>query len=286
MKKHVAIIVAMVLIFALSVTVLAESETVQIKAKVVENNGVQEETKENEPTKKVQNVTVRILEGEYENEEYEMVYVISEDVENNITSNLELNEKDNILVNIEEKDGEITKITYKENIKQNYTLFVLGAIILIVLIIIGINTSIVSVIIYLLTITLTIFSLIFSMKMGWNLILVASILSFLITVFYITRANGMNKKTLSMIFVSILSITFAGILMYVLFDIMGLANINIKVTENFVNIKDLICSCIIVVSCGVSNLIILVKLNIDSFFNRPYKTKSDNIIKGQRSLKL
>lgn len=286
MKRYVAIVVTIILIFALTITVFAETEEVKVKAKVVENSKVQEETKENEPSKKVQSVTVRILEGEYENEEYEMSYVISEDVQDGVTSNIELKEDDNILVNIEEKDGEVTNITYKEHLKDNHILYIVGAILIILLLIIGIKTGILPIIIYLLTIIITILSLIFSMKLGWNLVLVASILSFIITVFYITSANGINNKTSNMILCSILSIAFAGILINILYDFIGLANINVKITENFVNLKDLICSCIIVVSCGLCNLIILVKLSIDSFFSKSYKTKSDNIIKGQRSLKL
>ena len=78
----------------------------------------------------MQNVTIRILEGEYENEEYEMSYIISENVEDSITSNIELKKDDNVLVNIEEKDGEVTNITYKEKIDRNYILYALGAIIL------------------------------------------------------------------------------------------------------------------------------------------------------------
>lgn len=286
MKRKFIVIISIILVIVASVIpIYAQSENSNIKAKVTENNGVEEIESKDELTKKTQNVTVRILEGEYENEEYEMVYVISENTES-ITSNIELKEDDNILVEIEEEEGEITNIIYKEIVNNNYTLYIVGIILIILLIIIGKNIGIMPVIIYLITIVLVSVIFIISMKMGWNLILVSSIISFMITVFYIIKANGMNKKTLIMILESILSVSVAGILINILFDAMGLANINIKITENFVNIKELICSCIIVISCGICNLIILVKLNIDYFINRPYKTKSDNIIKGQRSLKL
>ena len=141
-------------------------------------------------------------------------------------------------------------------------------------------------ILYFLTMILLDFIIIFSMKMGWNLILVSSILSFMITATCMVRANGINIKTLYMILKSIISISFAGILISIIFDTMKLTNINIKITSNLVNLKELICSLMILVSCGICNLILLIKLNKDTFINRPYKTKSDNIIEGQRSLKL
>lgn len=286
MKRLIAIIYIILIIVANVTICYARNENDGVKAQVVVNKGLEEILNENQTNKKVQNIIVRILEGEYENEEYDMVYVISEDNENELTSNVELKEEENIIVTILEENGEVTSITYKEKINKNYTLYVIGIILVISLIIIGRKKGMVPIVIYFMTIALVIFLLIFSMKMGWNLILVSSIVSFLITIFYITRANGINSKTFVMILGSILSVAFAGTLMNVLYDAMEIANINVKITENFVNIKELICSCIIVVSCGLSNLIILVKLNIEAFFNKSYKTKSDNIIEGQRSLRL
>lgn len=286
MKKYLLTTIFLVFILVLLVLpVYAQGHNTNLKAKVIKTNNIEEIKEKDAPIRKVQNVTVRILEGEYENEEYEMQYVVSENLED-ITSNVELKEDNNILVQIEEKNGEIIKINYIKTIDSNYILYILGAILLILLIIIGINTGMMQIIIYLVTLTLVSCTLIFSMKMGWNLILVSSILSFVITVSYIIRANGINIKTLVMIISSIISISFAGVLINIIFNVTGLANINVKITENFVNIKDFVCSSIIVVSCGLCNLIILIKLNIESFFNKTYKTKSDNIIEGQRSLKL
>lgn len=284
MKKYIAIILLLVLTLTF-LPVYAQNEITDIKAKVIKDNKIEEIKQEGMPTKKIQNLTVRILEGEYENEEYEMVYVISDNVED-IISNIELQEDDNILIQLEEKEGEVISINYKERINKNYTLYVIGVILLIILIVIGVNVGIKPVIIYLITVSLVSYILILSVQVGWNLILVSSIISFVITTNYIIKANGINGKTLAMIFGCITSISFAGVLISILYDITGLANVNVKITENFVNIKELICSSIIVVSCGICNIIILIKINIDSFMNRAYKTKSDNIIEGQRSLKL
>ena len=286
MKKHLLIIGLMITIILLAIIpVYAQNESIDAKAKVIKVNNVEEISKENEPTKKVQNVTVRILEGEYENEEYEMSYVIQENIQDSISC-IELKEESTLLVNIEEKDGEITNVIYKEHIEQNYILYVIESVLVIALIIIGIKKGMMPIIIYIITLLIVSFALIFSMKMGWNLILVSSMLSLIITTYYIIKANGLNAKSLEIILGAVISISFAGILISILFDAMELKNINVKITENFVNIKDLISSCIIVVSCGFCNLIILIKLNMDSFINRKYKTKSDNIIEGQRTLKI
>lgn len=287
MKKYISVIILLIIaITIITKTVYAQEEYTNIKAKVIKNDGIEEIEKDEDITKKVQKVTIRVLEGEYENEEYEMTYIISENTKS-IVSNIELKENNEIIVAMEEKDGEITNITYKETLKnQNYVLYIVGAILLVLLIAIGINTGISQMILYFLTIILLDFIIIFSMKMGWNLILVSSILSFMITATCMVRANGINIKTLYMILKSIISISFAGILISIIFDTMKLTNINIKITSNLVNLKELICSLMILVSCGICNLILLIKLNKDTFINRPYKTKSDNIIEGQRSLKL
>ena len=56
--------------------------------------------------------------------------------------------------------------------------------------------------------------------------------------------------------------------------------------ENFVNIKYIFVTSSILVGGLLSNIIVLSSLNMFNFLNKPYKTKSDNIIQGQRSLKL
>jgi len=282
MKKYLSIVLLIFTMLTIALPIFAQSELGNIKAKVIKNNGTEELKQENLPTKKVQNIEVRILEGEYENEEYEMVYVISEDIQS-VISNLELKEEDNILVEIEEKEGEITNIKYKEIINQNYILYITGAILIILLLIISRKRA---TIIYLVTMFIVGYIFIFAIQKGWNLILVSSILSLVITMFMFVSVNGTKKETLVMILRAILGISISGILTYLLFDIVKLTNINIKIAENFVNIKELICGGIILVSCGICNAIMISAQYIFYSTNKKYKTKSDNIIEGQRSLKL
>lgn len=282
MKKLISIILLITFITIIALPVKAENEVINVEAKIVENKGIEEIQKENEPNKKVQNLRVRILEGEYENEEYEMQYVITDDIED-ITSNVELKEDQGIIVSLEEKEGEVINISYEDTINSNYILYIIGAILIILLLIISRKRAI---IIYLLTIVLVGVIVILSLQNGWNLILISSILSFLITTTLFVSINKFNKETLVMIIRAILGIAISGVLIYLLFDIMNLQSLNIKVTEKLVDIKSLICSATILFSCGIYNSIAISGQYIFYASNKPYKTKSDNIIEGQRSLKL
>lgn len=283
MKKYLAIgIIIMILTIIIAISVNAENEVIKVKAKVIENKGIEEVEKEKEPTKKVQNLKVRILEGEYENEEYEMQYIITEDTQD-ITSKIELKEEEKILVALEEKEGQVTRINYIETIDSNYILYVIAGMLLIILLIISRKRA---TLIYLVTIILTSSIIIVSLQIGWNLILVSSILSFLMTTILFVSINKFNKETLIMIIKALLASALSGILAYILFDIMNLESINIKVTDKFVNIKDLISSTTILFSQGIYNSIAISGQYIFYANNKPYKTKSDNIIEGQRSLKL
>lgn len=286
MKTKVAIIVAIILIIISSIIpVYAEENYNNVKAKVIENKGIQEVTGENGITKKEQSTEVRILEGEFEHEEYEMNYAISEDVES-ISSNLELKEDDIILVSIEEKDGEITGVTYKETVNQNYYLYAILAALIILAIIIARKNAIKPLIAFIFSILLVLGVFLLSIYQKWNLILISSLVSLVVTVFIAIKVNGINKKTGVMIACSIVGTAIGGIIAYVLFDLVKLTNVNIKIAEGFINIKELFVTTTILFGGVLSNIIVLSSLNIFNFLNKPYKRKSDNIIQGQRSLKL
>ena len=282
MKKIISIMLIIAFILIIAVPAKAEDEAINVEAKIVENKGIEEIQKENEPTKKVQNLKVRILEGEYENEEYEMQYIITDDTES-ITSNVELKEEQEVVVSLEEKEGEVVNIAYQDTIDSNLVLYIIGAFLILVLLLVSRKRA---ALIYLLTIVLVGIIVILSIQNGWNLIIVSSILAFLITTILFISINKFNIDTLGMIIRAILGIAISGVLIYLLFDIMNLQSLNIKITEKLVDIKSLICSATILFSCGIYNSIAISGQYIFYANNKPYKTKSDNIIEGQRSLKL
>lgn len=286
MKTKVVVIVAIVLaIISSIIPVYAEDDYNSVKAKVIENKGVQEVEKENGITRKEQSVEIRILEGEFEHEEYEMKYIITEDV-NSISLNPELEKDDLILVSIEEQDGEITSVTYKESVNQNYYLYAILIALMVMAIVIARKNAIKPLIAFIFSILLVLGVFLVSIYQKWNLILIASAVSLAVTVFIAIKVNGINKKTGVMIACSIVGTAIAGIIAYVLFDLLKLTNVNIKIAGSFINIKEVFVTTTILFGGVLANIIVLSSLNIFNFLNKPYKTKSDNIIEGQRSLKL
>lgn len=285
MKRYVALIVVIGIILGVSLPIYAQDENANIKAKVIKDEGIEEVKQEDGKTQKVQKATVKILEGEYEEEEYQMNYILSDDIENP-ASNPELKEKESILVTIEEKDGEITKIDYQDTVTPNYILYGVLVILIIALLVIGKGRVVKPIMMYLITIILASVLFILSIQNNWNLIWIAGIIAIVITAYSFILANGINKKTGIMVLCAILGIAISGIIMYLLFDTIGLTDTNVKIAKHFTNMKELICAMTILSSCGICSVIILFTQNLFEVINRPYKTKSDNIIEGQRSLKL
>jgi len=286
MKTKLAVIISIVLIGVLSIIpVYAESDFNTVKAKVIENKGVQELTGENGITKKEQSTKIRILEGEYEHEEYEMIYIISQDI-SSLTSNTELKENDIILINIEEQDGEVTGVTYKQTVNQNYYLYAVLVALIVLAIVIARKNAIKPLIAFIFSILLVLGVLILAINQKWNLILISSAVSLVVTIFIAIKVNGINKKTYLMIACSIVGTAIAGIIAYILFDLLKLTNVNIKIAESFINIREIFVVATILFGGVLADIIVLSLLNIFNFLNKPYKRKSDNIIQGQRSLKL
>jgi len=287
MKTKVVVIVVAIILMTISsiIPVYAEENYESVEAKIIEDKGVQEVEQENGITKKEQSTQIRILEGEYEHEEYQMTYVISEDI-NSVSSNPELKEDDIILVSIEENDGEITSVTYKETVKRNYGLYAILVFLIILAIVIARRNAIKPLIVFIFTILAIAGVILLAAYQKWNLILISSVVSLVVTMFIAIKINGMNKKTGVMITCSVVGTAIAGIIAYVLFDLVNLTNINIKIAESFINIKEIFVVATILFGGLFSNIIVLSSLNIFNFLNKPYKRKSDNIIEGQRSLKL
>ena len=286
MKTKVVVIVSIILILTLSIIpVYAYEDYNSVEAKVIEDKGVQEVKQENGLVKEEQSIKIRILEGEYEHEEYEMTYIIKEDVEA-ITSNIKLQKDDIILVNIEEKEGEVTKVSYIEKLNRNYGLYIILAILIILAIGIAKKNAIKPLIAFIFTILVIAGVFIFSVYQNWNLILISSAVSLVVTIFIAIKVNGINKKTGVMVACSIVGTAIAAIIAYILFDILRMTNVNFIIADKFINLKQLFVSSTILFSGVLADIIVLSSLNIFTFLNKPYKRKSDNIIHGQRSLKL
>jgi len=284
-KFIIALIVSLVILTNCILVYATESEFEDVEAKVVKAGDANNVEQETGITKIIQETEVRILEGEYENEEYEMNYIISEDI-NSITSKVELKEDDMILVSIEQKDGEILNVKYKEVINRNYMLYIVLLVLIVLVLVIGKKYVIKPLIVYIVSIMLICFICMLAIQNMWNLILIASIVSIIITVSVSVKVNGITKKTIAMILCSVVGCAIAGILMYILYDIMMPNNVEIKMGKGIVNLKEMLCAISILFGGIFANIITLSSFNMFSFLNKPYKTKSDNIIDGKRSLKI
>ena len=285
MKTKVVIIAIILMIILGIVPVYAEDDYTSVKAKVIEAESIQEVEQEDGTIKKEQSTKIRILEGEFEHEEYEMNYVISKDI-TSVSSNPELKKDDIILVSIEEKDGEITSVIYKQSINQNYYLYSILVGLIVLAIVIARKNAIKPLIAFIFSILLVLGVFVLAINQKWNLILISSAVSLVVTVFIAIKVNGINKKTWLMIACSIVGTAIAGIISYILFDIINLTNVNIKIAQSFINIKEIFVTATILFGGVLADIIVLSSLNIFNFLNKPYKRKSDNIIHGQRSLKL
>lgn len=286
MNKKIVFVVAIFGAIVLSLMpVYAQEDYNKIEAKVIEDKGIQNVEQEDGTTKKEQSTQIRILEGEYEHEEYPMTYVISEDVDG-IISNTELKENDVVLVSVEEKDGEVTNITYRETVKKNYYLYAALIVLVILAVLIARKNAVKPLVSFMLTILAIFGAFLLALNYKLNIILIGSIASLIITIFIAIKVNGINKKTFVMIACSIVGTAVAGIMSYILFDFANLTNVNIKISQTYINIKEIFVTATILFGGTLANIIVLSSLNMFNFLNKPYKTKSDNIIEGQRSLKL
>lgn len=256
MKGKIILSVLIVLVTLLSINfVYAQSETEEVKAQIVEDKGIQEIKQEDGTIKKTQSTEIRILEGEYENEEYEMEYILTDDVDN-INAKPDLKENDNVIVSIQEKDGEISSIEVKEIVRHNYIIYM--AIILFVLIaIVGRKKAIKPILIFGIIIVSIYFVFITTILKGANIIVMSIVTSFVITLALAVIINGLNKKMLMVVICSIIGMGISGILSYILFDILKLSGelLNVEISNISINVKALVCSGVIITCSGVCALL-------------------------------
>lgn len=290
MKKKISIF-CVIFLLLVSCGIIAKAEepleiqkTTPVKAKVLNSQSV-EKIQQNEIIKTIQKATIRIEEGEYENEELEMEYILQED-ENSLISYSPLKKDEQILVTIQETEGEIKTVSFKE--KNNFQfVFVIIAVVLLVLVIILDKAKSMKMLCMYFTFMISIVGIFFlAIIYEWNLVLIASIIAVIATIAIYLRIDGKYPKTLNQFLIMIISIFAIGAVAYVVLDTIGIFDFNIKIAQKFTNLQNLICAVIILLGCGTGNIIKTIFFLKDTIEYKSYKTKSDNIIEGQRSLKL
>lgn len=250
-KKVIAIVLLILIICAQFMNLYAKDEFANIKAKVVKLNKIEDVTQEDEAIiKKVQKVTIKILEGEYENEEHELDYTISENI-NSKNSKAELKDNQVIFVNIESSDGEISNVKVIESSKQNYFIYMIIFSCLVVLLI-GKKKAI-KPIILMGILGLYVFLYVTSVKDNCNIIFMTFIFSVLINITISISMNGFSSKTISSMFSCLVGSFLSGIIIFTLYNFAGLdGNImNIEISNISIGLKELIASGVILTSTGI-----------------------------------
>lgn len=236
MKKYISIMVLIiVLMITLMTPVMAETDYSTVRAKVIESSGT-EKVENEDTTQKVQKVDVRILEGDYKTEEYEMEYIISENINEDNVENTELKQNDNLIVKLEETDGEVTSVEFQEVIKTNYYIYMLAAFIVLTLLI-GRKKAIKPILILLILVGSVYFVFINNIRADKNMIIVALATELIVLISTAAILNGLSKKMITNIVSSVLSIGISGVLMGLMFRIM---KVSMDIIDFKININEVI----------------------------------------------
>lgn len=254
-KKIIAIVLLILIISAQFMTLYAKDEFANIKAKVVKLDKIEDVTQDEEAstTKRIQKVTINILEGEYENEEYELDYTISENI-NNKNSKAQLKDNQVIFVTIESNDGEISNVKVIESSKQNYFIYMIVFSCLLILLI-GKKKAIKPLILFSFLV-LYIFLYVISVKNNSNIIFITFVFSTLINITITISMNGFSSKTISSMFSCLVGSFLSGIIIFTLYNVTGLnGNImNVEIGNVSIGLKELIASGAILTSTGICSI--------------------------------
>ena len=251
-QKGLKIIGVIFCIFMIIIPVYANSEYTNIEAKVVENNGKKEIKQDNDVVKEVQDVTIRILEGDYENEEHNVEYVLSENKENE-NSKDELSKDNRVLVNIEEEEGEISSITIQKIVRTN-DLWLPLAVLIVLLLLIGGKKGIKPIIICALVFLIIFFVFFGGLSKGWNSVLMSIITAVAINIVVSIGLNGIGNKSFIVALSSTIEALICGAIALGYFKLTKLSGeiLNISIFKLAFNIKELLYSGAILSSCGFS----------------------------------
>ena len=180
-----------------------------VKAKVIEAGKPYERENGSGGTETVQDVKLRILQGDYKNEKFETTYIMTYDIDNKIVG-YELREGNTVSVNIEKNNGE-TNVSIQDIVRQNY---LIGLIIFFFasILLIGRKKGLKSIIGLVITILAIFFILVMAIYKGYNAITVSIGTCFLIIVLTFAIIGGWNKKTISAALGTLGGVVLAGII--------------------------------------------------------------------------
>lgn len=288
MKKAVIAILAIFLILGIGLSVYANEEKTNAKAKVIETQEPKDiKQEDSEDTQKVQEVKVRILEGEYKNEEYNLEYTLTESTDDTYIKS-ELQKDSKIVVTIEEKEGEVIAVNFKENI--NYAYIICAAILGLLLVILMLQKKSIKPLLIAGIIILSVYGIfMINAYKDFDLLITTIIISLVDVILISLLINGLNKKMFVTIVFTIIETIITAMAIYIFVSVMQISG-NILCSgliKAHVDINNLLMTIGVLASSIIGVILSGIIMNITEDASKLlYKTKPNNIIEGQRSLKL
>ncbi len=155
----------------------------------------------------IQEVTLEVTSGEFEGEVFEVDNILM----GNPVFDIVVEEGDRVLIGIEETEGSIEEIYIKEYVRDTYLYLIIG-LFLVLLVVIGRIKGLKSVLTIGLTLLLVLKGLIPGILQGYSPILLAVLISIVVTLATIFIISGINIKSISAVIGILGGVLIAGIL--------------------------------------------------------------------------
>ena len=234
----------------------SENASVQIECKaIVTKIGEVTEIETGSITDTVQEVTIEILDGEYETQEFTTNYVLSYDIEGKIKAyELEVGDKVSVQI-VEDEKGDVTATV--QNVIRDKYIFVLFGLFLLSIILVGGKQGVKAIIGLLITIMAVYFVLIKGIYLGYDAIWMTIVTSAIIITFTFIIIGGFSKKILTATLGTLGGVISSGIVAVIFAHLAKLSgacedaiqlSMNIN-TVNF-NFRDLIFAGIVISALG------------------------------------
>ena len=230
------------------------SESIEVKAEVIEAGEVRKVTTGTvEDT--VQEVTIEILEGEYETKEYTTDYVLSYDIDGKILA-YELEEGDKVIAQIAKSDDGAITVTVQDVQRNNY-ITIMFVLFLASVIGVGGKQGVKAVIGLLITILSVWFILVKGIFAGWDPIWTSIGTSAVIIVLTFLVIGGISRKIVTAAIGTLGGVVMAGVMAAIFSHLAKLSGacedaiqLSINMTTITFNFRDLIFAGIVVSALG------------------------------------
>ncbi|QUH20190.1 YibE/F family protein [Alkaliphilus sp. B6464] len=218
MKKFILILVALLIIISPSTFSYAEGEigtTEQVQSELVKAKILNVEQLENDPDNpiftKLMMVKVEILNGEYKGEQFEIPHNLT----GSYGYDIDVEPGDKVLVTVEKIEDGSVEVYISEHLRDTYV-YIVAAIFVALILIIGRVKGLKTIITLILTILLVLKGLLPGLLAGYNPILLTIGIAFIITVVTILTVGGINRKSYAAIIGVLGGVFVAGLIAYVI----------------------------------------------------------------------